>query len=193
MNDAARLRTIENVTANFFFWQGLRWVPLGIALMTAALRPRIEVSLLVLAAAMFVSMRVGKYYSRTYGRVRTIAARTERRERWKWSYVYPMMLLSLAVDLVWKPPVFVSGPVWAIAILLYWNSTGRGRLHYLGIAAIVAAMGALPFAGVPNGKHAINFFFAVFGAVYIVGGVLDHFELTRIMRPVTEDGDAGTV
>jgi hypothetical protein len=182
-----QLRTIENVTANFFFWQGLRWVPMGMALMIGVLAPRFLV--VAMAAAFVVSMLAGKYYSRTYGRVRTIAARTERRQRWKWFYVYPMMLLSLIADMLWKPPLFVSGVVWAVAIILYWNSTGRGRLHYLVIAGLIAATTALPLAGVPNGRNAINFFFAVIGAAYVVGGLLDHFELTRIMG----DGDAGTV
>ena len=29
----ADLRRMREVTANFFFWQGLRWVPLGAALL----------------------------------------------------------------------------------------------------------------------------------------------------------------
>lgn len=185
--DDARLRTIENVTANFFFWQGLRWVPMGAALLIGVLAPRLMI--ISMAAALGVSVLAGKYYSRTYGRVRAIAARTERRERWKWFYVYPAMLLSLVADLLWRPPLLVSGFVWAVAIVLYWNSTGRGRLHYLVIAGIIAATTALPLLGVANGKHAINFFFAVIGAAYVAGGLLDHFELTRIMG----DGDAGTV
>src|SRR5204862_6740011 len=106
---------------------------------------------------------------------------------------HPVWLASLGVALLWPPPGVVSGPGWAAALLLYWRSTGRGRLHCLFTAAIVAATGALPLAGIPNGKNAINFFFAVIGAVYVIGGLLDHFELTRIMRPVMEDGDAGTV
>jgi|SRR5215212_6581846 len=195
--DQHRLQTIESVTANFFFWQGLRWVPLGLAMLVWAVVPlgkaRVDVVMLAMGAAMLVSIRIGRYYSRTYGRVRTIAERTGRRERWKWFFVYPVMLLSMVADMLWKPPLLTSGPVWAVAILLYWNSTGRGRLHYLVIAGIVAATVALPLAGVPPGKTAINLFFAVIGAAYVAGGLLDHFELTRILRPVLEDDDAGTV
>ncbi|HJQ37874.1 MAG TPA: hypothetical protein VKB93_12120 [Thermoanaerobaculia bacterium] len=183
--DDTRLRTIENVTANFFFWQGLRWVPLGLALLSWQFAPRFLA--VNMAVAFVISMLAGKYYSRTYGRVRTIAARAERRERWKWYGVYPAMMLSLAVDMLWKPPLLVTGIVWAIAIVLYWNSTGRGRLHYLVIAGILLSTAALPLLGIPNGKTAINFFFSVIGAAYVAGGLLDHFELTRIM------GNAGTV
>jgi len=30
---ADRLRQIHNVTDNYFFWQGLRWIPLGAAML----------------------------------------------------------------------------------------------------------------------------------------------------------------
>src|SRR5690242_19776943 len=34
--ETASLDRINAVTANFFFWQGLRWVPLGVALLVVA-------------------------------------------------------------------------------------------------------------------------------------------------------------
>jgi hypothetical protein len=184
------LRTIENVTANFFFWQGLRWVPLGAVLLVWVSLPRhflpndLDTALMAAAMlfALWVSGRIGAYYSRTYGRVHGI--HNERRERWKWSFIYPLMIASLLVDGLLRPPFLVSGPVWGAAILLYWNSTGRGRRHYLLIAAAVAATVAFP---------SLDFFFGVIGAAYMLGGLLDHFELTRILRPLVEDGDARAV
>ncbi|HEX6177828.1 MAG TPA: hypothetical protein VF057_05680 [Thermoanaerobaculia bacterium] len=188
--DERQLKTIENVTANFFFWQGLRWVPLGAVLLAWVSLPRDflphDLDVAVMAAAMFfafaLSKRIGAYYERTYGRVRGI--QNVRRERWKWNFVYPLMIGSLLVDGLLHPPFLVSGPVWAAAILLYWNSTGRGRRHYLVIAAVVAATFFFP---------SLDFFFGVIGAAYVLGGLLDHFELTRILRPLAEDGDARTV
>ena len=39
MQAAADLDRVRAVTANFFFWQGLRWVPLGSILILSALIP----------------------------------------------------------------------------------------------------------------------------------------------------------
>src|SRR5215213_4418120 len=128
MNDR-QLRTIENVTANFFFWQGLRWVPLGAAMLLWVTLPgsvagarRSGIVVVAMIAALWISERIGHYYSRTYGNV--LAARNERRERWKWNFVYPVMIASLVADGLWKPPLLLSGLVWSAAIILYWNSTG---------------------------------------------------------------------
>jgi hypothetical protein len=40
---------------------------------------------------------------------------------------------------------------------------------------------------------AISPFFALLGVVYMVGGVLDHFELKRLLGPVPPDDDQTTV
>ena len=200
MNERRR-RAIESVTEHFFFWQGLRWVPLGLALMAALFVPRhvipssgarLAFLCAVIAVGWIVSGAFARYYDRTYGHVH--GTRHERRERWKWSFVYPMMLLALLVDAVWKGPIFVTGPVWGAGILLYRQSTGGGRLHYVVFALLLASIGFLPLAGVVRpGRELFNLFFGAIGAAYVLGGLLDHFEMTRILAPRVEDGDAGTV
>ena len=200
MNEHRR-QAIESVTEHFFFWQGLRWVPLGLALMAALFVPRrmipseaarLAFLCAVIAAGWIVSAAFARYYERTYGHVHGIAH--ERRERWKWWFVYPMMLLALLVDAVWKGPIFVTGPVWGAAILLYRQSTGGGRLHYVAFAVLLAAIGFLPLTGVVRpGRELFNLFFGAVGAAYVLGGLLDHFEMTRILGSRAEDGDAGTV
>jgi hypothetical protein len=189
------LQRIEDVTANFFFWQGLRWAPIGVALVAgiafaeqfAATRER---RILVLggsvALGFVMSALAGRYYARAYGRVRALPDLAARRERLKWNVVYPLMLLSLIGDLMWKGPVLLSGPIWAAAIVAYRNSTGRGRAHYFVIAALVATTFFLPLFIEP-GRTTVNVFFLVIGAAYAIGGILDHLELRRILRPVVED------
>jgi hypothetical protein len=50
--------------------------------------------------------------------------------------------------------------------------------------------GWLPLTGaVPAGKELFGPFLGLLGAIYVVGGVLDHRELTRILRPPAGDGD----
>lgn len=99
---------------------------------------------------------------------------------------------SLVVDAVVAGPVFLSGPVYAAALVGYWYSTGRGRHHYLplaaatapirALAAATALIGLVPLFG-PSQRGEVLFpvFFAWLGLLYVVGGLLDHVALRRAM------------
>lgn len=198
------LARIQAVTANYFFWQGLRWVPMGAALLALGLywngwwlvqTPFADAMQLgVLGVALGISAAFGAYYRRRFGAVRGIPGMHARRERIKWRLVYPAMAVSLIVDMVLAPAVLVSGFVWAAGILAYRQSTGGGRVHYLVAAALLAAFGLLPLLGLMQpGKAAVNLFVAAVGIVFIVGGLLDHFELGRILRPVPATSDEAPV
>jgi len=192
---ADELQRVEDVTANFFFWQGLRWAALGVALVAGIVvaeqfattrESRVLVLVASVALGFGMSAGAGRYYARAYGRVRALPELATRRERLKWNVVYPLMFVSLIIDAMWKGPVLLSGPIWAGAIVAYRNSTGRGRVHYLFIAPVVAATLFLPLFIEP-GRATVNLFFALVGATYAIGGILDHLELRRILRPVVED------
>jgi len=198
------LERIQAVTANYFFWQGLRWVPMGAALLAVGLywsgwwrvpAPLGDaVQLGVLGLALAISAALGGYYRRRFGAVHGIAGMHARRERIKWVFVYPAMALSLVADMVFAPPVLLSGFVWAGGILAYRRSTGGGRVHYLVAAPLLAAFGLLPLLGLMQpGKAAVNLFVAAVGIVFIIGGLLDHFELGRILRPVPATSDEAPV
>ena len=197
---AMDLERIRSVTANYFFWQGLRWVPGGVVMLVLALAdlgvlpaPRWggAATLVLLAAAMYVSARLGRYYARTFGRVRGTPGQHARREAIKWRLVYPAMALSLVADAWLRWPFFLSGVVWAAAVVAYWWSTGRGREHYLVAATLLALTALLPAAGlVLPGKQILDVFIALVGIIFIVGGILDHLELRRILRPAHADGGA---
>lgn len=198
--DDRRLERIRSVTDNYFFWQGLRLVPMGAALLVVALRwtawwplrdPWSDLALLlVLVVGLIASWAIGSSYRRTFGDVRGRPGAHARRDTVKWLIVYPVMAAALVVDGLLRPPVFVTGPVWGAATAAYWWSTGRGRPHYLVAAILLAGFGALPALGlVGSGKAAIAPFFALLGVIYMVGGVLDHFELKRLFGPVPPDGD----
>ena len=197
----SEFQRVADVTANFFFWQGLRWAALGAGMFAGiflaerfadAKTTRVLVLIAAVALGLTLSDLAARYYARTYGRVRGQSAGNERRERLKWNVVYPLMLVALIIDLLWSGPVLISGPVWGAAIVAYRNSTGRGRPHYLVIAAILAAMFYLP-RFIEPGPAALRFFFAIVAGAYVVGGILDHLELRRILRPVVEEQNAGAV
>ena len=193
---ADRLRQIHDVTDNFFFWQGLRWIPMGAALLGSAaalspdlpvpnaLREWIAIALFVVALWLSTSV-LGRYYARHFGRVRSDPSRHVTRTSVKWLVVYPGIIVAMLIDARLAPPVVVSSLAFAMAIEAYRRSTGRGRGHYIVAAIGLVAFSVLPLFGVLQaGKHALTPLIGIVGLIYIVGGVLDHRELVRILSPI---------
>ena len=192
---AANLHEVRAVTANYFFWQGWRWVPLGVVLclLAASLSSdRLPGGIRdwgiwpLLVVAFWLSTTVlGRYYRRTFGDVRPDGELHARRTNIKWLVIYPAMLASMVVDMKLALPLLLSGLVWGASVELYRRSTGGGRRHYAVAAVLLGALGLLPLAGVsPTGKAGVNLLVGVVGVVYIVGGLLDHRALVRILgRP----------
>ena len=200
-----RLRRIHHVTDNFFFWQGLRWIPMGVALLAFAVAssPRVPVpptlrawiALPVFGLAIWLSSSVlGRYYARHFGRVRGDPSRHTLRTSVKWFIVYPAIVAGLFIDAKFAPRVIVSALVFAIAIEAYRQSTGGGRIHYVIAAIGLVAFSVLPLFGVVStGKHVLTPLIGVVGLIYIVGGVLDHRELVRLLAPHPEQAHVSPV
>jgi len=191
-----RLRQIHDITDNFFFWQGLRLIPMGAGLLGSAvlLSPDVPIraglrewiALPLLAIALWLSTSVlGQYYSRHFGRVRGDPSRHVARTTVKWLVVYPGLIVAMLVDVKIGPPVVVSGFAFAIAIEAYRQSTGGGRVHYIVAAIALIAFSVLPLIDVvQSGRHALTPLIGIVGLIYMVGGVLDHRELVRVLSPV---------
>ena len=192
----ARLERIRGVTANYFFWQGLRLVPGGLIIVLAGLiwidwwpfTGWMEDALLigVLPGALGASVAIGRYYQRVFGEVRAVPRQHGRRNTIKWLVFYPAMIASLLIDNLTRIPFLVSGIVWGAAIVAFWWSTGRGRNHYLVTASVLVVLAFLPAIGtVAGGRPLVSLFFIVLGGIYMLGGVPDHRELRRLLPPVT--------
>lgn len=193
------VQRVHDVTANFFFWQGLRWVPMGAALLAVAwgLSPATPVPdawqapllLTSMVVSLGLSALAGRWYARSYGRVRARPGMHTRRTRTKWLVVYPLVAVALIIDGVWKLPVLASGFALAGAIEAYRRSTGGGRRHYIVASAMFVALAFVPALGlVTPGALALDLVVGLLGATYVIGGVLDHFELRRVL-PGAGDGD----
>lgn len=204
VSEAARLERIRGVTANYFFWQGLRWVPGGFIMLIAGLlwsdwwpfTGLVEDVVLIgaLLAVLSASVAIGRYYRKVFGRVSGVPGQHALRNALKWFVFYPAMLASLLIDGLTRIPFFVSGIVWGVAIVAYWWSTGRGRHHYLVAAAGLFVLAFLPtLEVVASGEPILSLFFVVLGGIYMVGGVLDHLELRRLLPPIASDAEADTV
>jgi len=200
-----RLRRIRDVTDNFFFWQGLRWIPLGVAMLgyATAFSPRVPIppalrlwlGLPTFAVAIWLSSSVlGRYYSRHFGRVQSEPSRHVVRTAVKWLVVYPAIVVAFVVDTTLGPPVAVSALAFAIAIEAYRQSTGGGRVHYILASLGLVAFAILPLVGILTpGKPVLASLIGVVGFIYIVGGVLDHRELVRILTPIPEEPRVSSV
>src|SRR5262245_34959736 len=120
------LRRMYAITANYFFWQGLRWVPPGAALLLFAWSSMPSFPLpaswrdatpwLALTFGFVASWLIGKYYAHSYGYVHSLPGMHARRNALKWSVAYPVIALALLVDGLLKPPIIVFGLVFAVSI-----------------------------------------------------------------------------
>jgi hypothetical protein len=186
MND---LEIARQVTSNAWFWQGLRWAPGGLVFLLVAATPLLaDTDTLVvwlcwtcaLALWWYLYRLADRYYATRFGVVVGLAGQHRRRERVKWFVVYPAMTLSILVDLLAAPRVFISGLVWAAALLAYRASTGGGRRHYYVGAALLVALTPLPALGlIHNGQSLVVLWATLVGVLYLVLGTLDHVELAR--------------
>jgi len=202
---ADRLRQIHDVTDNLFFWQGLRLIPMGAALLGYAViyslhvpipaHAREWIALSLFAVALWLSTSVlGRYYARHFGRVRSDPSRHVVRTSVKWLIVYPAILVAMVVDATVAPPVVVSALAFALATEAFRRSTGGGRAHYILAAIGLVVFSILPLLDVvPAGKHSLTPLIGIIGLIYIVGGVLDHRELVRVVAPVQEEGRVAPV
>lgn len=192
IEDVERSARVRAVTDNFFFWQGRRFIGLGPALIIAGLVANARLqgpltkALLIAAAllALIVSAHVGRRYRAEFGSVRPIPGAHAVRSRVKWLLVYPAMLASLLIDSLYAPalPVFLSGFVWAVGLVLYRNSTGGGRVHYLTLAACLAGLGLVPLATAINGREMVAVMMLVLGAGYTAAVLLDDDEMRDVMK-----------
>src|SRR4051812_33681396 len=115
-DDIERSARIRAITDNFFFWQGRRFVGLGVVMILAAFAylpgahetARDAVLLGSIAVALYLSERIGRQYRSEFGQVQPIPGAHARRARLKWLLVYPAMIASLVVDLLYPLPVLVS-------------------------------------------------------------------------------------
>jgi hypothetical protein len=179
-----------------WFWQGLRWAPGGVVFLLVAATPLLPddqalVQWLCWTGAFalwwYLYRLADRYYARRFGTVVGLAGQHQRRNLIKWLVVYPAVTASIFVDLLAAPKIFLSGIVWAVALLAYRTSTGGGRPHYFVGAAVLAALTPLPALGVlDNGQPMVVLWAVVVGVLYLALGVLDHVQLTRRF-PLRED------
>jgi len=192
IDDVERSARVRAVTDNFFFWQGRRFIALGPVLIMAGFAANAHLgewlrNVLLFAAivvSLSVSALIGRRYRAEFGSVRPIPGAHATRSRLKWLLVYPAMLGSLALDLLYAPilPFFLSGFVWTVGLVLYRKSTGAGRVHYLTLAACLAGLGLAPLAIAITSRDMVSVMLLVLGAGYTAAVLLDDDEMREVLR-----------
>lgn len=202
------LRRIQYVTTYYEWIQGLRFVPMGlmavglavwIAVTGAPPRLREYPVAMVLAVGIAAGLYavLGGYYRRKFGDVRATAS-TRKRVVW---VIGLSMVVGLLVGVVsgltrqfegaaqMKP---VAGLVlFGLSLVVFWYWTGRVVHHYLGMAAVVVALGVLDALGLSPvcallpatsaQRCTVVTLFGTVGMTITVMGVMDHLMLVRLL------------
>lgn len=153
------LDRIHYVTGHYAQLQGLRLLPLSVPFLLAATERMVGVPFvpaavwtLVALAAILAPFAIGRYYARRFGQAPAL--------RWRSGM---LTLIGSCAGFLWfewlqetlSPPV--SLPLLFVAVMLARLGlvAGRLRVHYLWIAAAVAAFAVLPHAGMAGGVRPI--------------------------------------
>lgn len=186
---------LRRFTDNYWAWQGLKWAPFGPVLMWAGVSLLGQrwlgdtaangVTVILLAGALATVRPVQRYYDAMFGVVEQVPDAHRRRERLKWLAAYPLLLVVPFVEILLQPRLSPTAVTLAGVIVAFWWSTGRGRPHYVVAAAVMAALVALPATGfTAPGRPVVGTLVIGVGVLYVVGGILDHRELTRRLGPL---------
>jgi hypothetical protein len=183
--DALPLRDIHDFTANYSDRQGLRIVPMALAVMLQAF-PRyipssffgFDTMLVAIAIGLGGYFLIGRYYRNRFGTVEEIVDDGTILFTGRLLLIMFVFVVSISVDLAVHPPVFVSGLVvaaWLIATA--WPSR-HIRGQYLSIGLVLALVSLAPMVGetLPNVGRIYGF---VFGAMLLQAGVRDHVTFIR--------------
>ena len=163
-----------------WYWQGLRWAPGGLLLLTTATVTVVPmpwpVRWIVWFVAVVGSARLhslaGRYYARTFPNIRP------GRLTHGGILASGALIAALVVDAVWTPPVLVTAVAGATVLLGYGLATGGGRPHHVGGMAVLMALAPLPVIGVvDDARHRVLLWLFACGVLYPVLAVLDHREL----------------
>lgn len=211
-------RRAAQITSRFRELQGLKQVPIGVAVLVSAAAiffmplgavetRRSDVSVLLVGVAVMVlafalgviAMRkIASWYVRKFGSV----VPTKRQQRLNAilgvigvvAVLIQFNIESVAANNGQNVPVNLLDLTFALWFLAYWFYLGRTSYHYLVAAVIGFALGVLSIAGVPPGTFAWHLREALvyIGVVTIIGGVIDHRILTRALSGSESPVDLGS-
>lgn len=197
MQNREVLEQIRRVTQYYDQLQGLRQVPFGLlfllmAMWKAGWWPWFEKwqplsGLLFIGLTMIAVWWIGSYYERTFGRVRQSAERRRGGNILAFVFFVGLYLMGLA-EYEWRWPVSGTGLFTAVALVAYYFQTGSFRWQYLVLAGLMAGVSLLPLFDLLPAEQVYLWGergvvgVAIFGILWLVSGLVDHWLLTRVLK-----------
>jgi hypothetical protein len=184
------LEDIRDLAANYSDRQGLRIVPMGLAIMIQGFPKALpetifglDSQLVALAIGFLGYWLIGRYYEHRFGRVEEIPTPGVPIAGHIVLLVLGFMA-TMMIDALKRPPVFVSGLLIAVWLVITAWPSRRIRGEYLAIGVVLALLSLMQLAGVSQGAVA-RACGVWFGVGLVVAGIRDHLSFTRFF-PVTE-------
>jgi hypothetical protein len=183
MTDKLPIDDIHDLAANYSDRQGLRIVPMALAVMIQGFSQipsfifGIDTMLVCLAVGLGGYYLIGRYYEHRFGQV----------EELPYAGI-PLSLqllligicipIALAIDVGAHPPVFVSGLLIATWLIVTAWPSRRIRGEYLSIGLVLVLFSFSPLVGLPMADVARAYGFW-FGAMLLMAAVRDHIAFMR--------------
>jgi hypothetical protein len=187
--DTLSLSQIQELTGNYSDRQGLRVIPMALAVMVQAF-PRwypakilgVDSMLVALAAGFVGYWLIGLYYRRRFGSVEELPYEGTPLAT-QLGIVFIAFIVSITIDLALHPRVFLSGLVIAAWLAIAAWPSRRLRREYSSIAFVLALLSLAPLAGVPLAAVGRGYGFS-FGVMLLIAGLRDHFAFVSVFPPM---------
>ena len=153
---------------------------------------------IVIALAIYLTVRSVRFYRSTYGQVRIEGAQMLRMELIHCLYVIPALIgftAAVWIDRNIQPPVSVSFLCFAGFSFVLWYFKGRGvSPHHLWLGIIILLLGLFPLLGMPivdvYGFTLVDYYVVlsgIFGLIVATDGLFDHLMLMRTLKPLPSE------
>ena len=198
MGNMESLARVRRVTRYYDQLQGLRQVPFGVmfllmAVWKAGWWPWFDKwqplsSFLFIALAMIAFWWVGLYYERTFGKVWQSTESRRNGNILAFAFLMGLFLVGWA-EYTWRWSMSGSGLFTAVFLIAYYFQTGSFRLQYLFWAGLIAVVSLLPLFDLLPAEQVYLWgergvvSVAIFGVLWLVSGLVDHWLLIRALQP----------
>jgi hypothetical protein len=187
--DRQSLAQIQELTSNYSDRQGLRVIPIALAVMVQAFPhwyPNkilgFDSMVMTLAAGFIGYWLIGRYYRRRFGSVEELPYEGMGLPL-QLGAVFVAFIFSITLDLMLQPRVFVSGLVIAAWLIIASWPSRRLRREYSTIGFVLVLLSLAPLAGVTlaDAGRAYGFWF---GVMLLIAGLRDHFAFVSVFPPM---------
>jgi hypothetical protein len=182
------LQDIHDLAANYSDRQGLRVVPVGLAVMVQAFPEwvppslsGIDTSLIALVAGFAGYWAAGRYYRRRFGAIDELPYDGMSPVA-QFVAMFASFIAAAVVDLLLHPPVFISGLVIAAWLAIAAWPSRLVRSHYMASAIVLALIAFAPLTGTTLASAGRSYGFC-FGFMLLLAGVRDHMAFVAMFPP----------